>query len=380
MKKYIALLLVISIVLTLSVSAFADNEQLDSETLTLDEAQEATVDRSEEREVHINDSEDPDKPILHTDVSSSTYDMTHFDDRKELEEVRMLETEDAYTDLYDRIGDNNTYSVYWFESDTLPVDVTITVENVEEYKGFSYLYWKDDKIDGDWDSELNESDKKQHLIDNWYELKHEFDKVELTRDDLAFDLSKKSVDGKQSEIKKHTVTLTIENNGPIAIVTAYGSFLAGLAKEIKGAKTEWFTSSVYMVPVILRGNQTAELPSIIASDENITIIPYKDVKPDLDLITEEQWEQFKRGCKELKEHVPDGMATRYLFYLIENEPSDIVIRMDDIGIDDKVETKMYDGFWNNLYCKVISPGRVTIHANNTGLYAIFTEIKTDIFE
>ncbi len=372
MKKYLAALLAVILVLSLSVPAFA-NDPAD-ENVIINEG--ANVDR----EVMIKDSDEQDKPILNTDIASSDYYMTHFDDRAELEEeTRIKETEDTYADLYKYIGLDATFSVYWFESEYLPVDVTITVENLEQYKSFGYLYWKDDVLDSDWDSELTEEDKEQHLRDNWYELKHEFDKVEVENEDLAFDVSKESIkEGADTRI--HTVTLTIESNGPIAIVSPYGLYLAGLDVYLYEKHHQPFYPSVEMPPFIERGNQAAERPTVIASDEDVNVVPYKDVHPDLELITEEQWEQFREGCKQLKDQVPDNMTTRYLFFLIEKKPSDIVLRMDDIDTVDKVKCKLYDGSWHDQDCWVTEPGRVTIHADNTGLYAIFTKVETDIFD
>ena len=376
MKKYLAALLAIVLILSLSVPAFA--EEKNETTVTIGEDQKATVENTEEREVIIDDAEDTDKPILNTDVASSDYEMTHFDDRAELEETRKTETEDAYADLYKYIGRDATFSVYWFESEYLPVDVTITVENLDQYKSFGYLYWKDDTIDGDWDKELTEEDEKQHLRDNWYELKHEFDKVEVANEDLAFDVSKEA--NKEGDKKTHTVTLTIETTQPIAIVSPYGLYLAGLDGLLKAKHQEYYYPSVVWPTVIEKGDQTAEKPTVIASDENVNIVPYKDVAPDLELITEEQWAQFKEGCKQLKDQVPKGMTTRYLFYLIEPKPSDIVLRMEDIDTVDKVKCKMFDGSWHEQFCKVPEAGRIAIHADGTGLFAIFTEIETDIFE
>lgn len=376
MKKHLAAILAIVLVLSLSVPAFADEKN--DTTVTIGKDQKATVENTEEREVIIDDAEDTDKPILNTDVASSDYEMTHFDDRADLEETRMTETEDAYADLYKYIGLDATFSVYWFEAEVLPIDVTITVENLEEYKSFGYLYWKDDTIDGDWDAELTREDEKQFLRDNWYELKHEFDKVEVADEDLAFDHSKEAE--RETGKKTHTVTLTIESNQPIAIVSPYGLHLAGLDTLLWQKHHEFHVPSVEMPPIFMQGTQTAAEPTLLSSDEDVNIVPYKDVAPDLELITEEQWEQFKEGCKELKDQVPEKMTTRYLFYLIEDEPSDIVIRMDDIDTLDKVKVKLYNGTWNEELCKVIEPGRIGIHADGTGLFAVFTEIQTEIFE
>lgn len=377
MKKHLAAILAIVLVLSLSVPAFADEKN--DTTVTIGKDQKATVENTEEREVIIDDAEDTDKPILNTDVASSDYEMTHFDDRADLEETRMTETEDAYADLYKYIGLDATFSVYWFEAEVLPIDVTITVENLEEYKSFGYLYWKDDKVDNEeWDCELTESDEKQFLRDNWYELKHEFDKVEVADEDLAFDHSKEAERGTGK--KTHTVTLTIESNQPIAIVSPYGLQLAGLDKILWQKHLQPYVPSVEMPPIFIEGTQTAAAPTLLSSDEDVNIVPYKDVAPTLELITEEQWEQFKQGCKELKDQVPEKMTTRYLFYLIEDEPSDIVIRMDDIDTLDKVKVKLYNGTWNEELCKVIEPGRIGIHADGTGLFAVFTEIQTEIFE
>ena len=232
-------------------------------------------------------------------------------------------------------------------------------------------------IDGDWDSELTKEDEKQHLRDNWYELKHEFDKVELADEDLAFDVGKEA--DKQGDTKRHTVTLTIESNQPIAIVSPYGLYLAGLDGYLIEKHEQPYAPSVELPPIIIRGDQTSELPSVIASDEDVNIVPYKDVAPDLELITEEQWEQFKEGCKQLKDQVPEKMTTRYLFYLIEDKPSDIVLRMEDIDTVDKIRCKLFDGSWHEQSCKVPEPGRIAIHADNTGLFAVFTEIETEIF-
>ena len=374
MKKYLAVFMTIALILSLSVPAFADDNA--DENVIISETEGEDSDRA----VTIKDSDDQDKPILNTDVASSDYEMTHFDDRAELEEeTRITETEDAYADLYKYIGRDATFSVYWFESEVLPIDVTITVENLEEYKSYGYLYWKDDVLDSDWDSELTEEDKNQHLRDNWYEIKHEFDKVEVADEDLAFDLSKESIK-ESSDKKTHTVTLTLESNQPIAIVSPYGLYLAGLDVYLTEKPYQPYAPSVVLPPVIERGNQTAEKPTVIASDEDVNIVPYKDIHPDLELITEEQWEQFKQGCKELKDQVPEKMTTRYLFYLIEDRSSDIVIRMEDIVSADKVKCKLYDGSWHDQFCKVTEPGRITIHADNTGLFAVFTEIATDIFD
>ena len=375
MKKYLAAILAIVLVLSLSVPAFADDKN--HQTVTIGEDQKAVVENTEEREVIIDDAEDTDKPILNTDVSSSDYIMTHFDDRADLmEETRITETEDAYADLYKYIGLDATFSVYWFEADYLPIDVTITVENLDEYKSYGYLYWKDDKIDNEeWDCELTESDEKQFLRDNWYELKHEFDKVEVADEDLAFDVSKEAEKGTGK--KTHTVTLTIESNQPIAIVSPYGLQLAGLDKILWQKHLQPDIPSIAMPPIFIEGTQTAAGPTLLSSDEDVNIVPYKDVAPTLELITEEQWEQFKQGCKELKDQVPKGMTTRYLFYLIEKKGSDIVLRMEDIDTVDKVKCKLYNGSWNEEFCQVIEPGRIGIHADSTGLYAIFTEIQPE---
>lgn len=343
MKKYLAALLAIVLALSLSVPAFAEAE----ENVVIGEKRTVVIEGAEELD---------DTPVLNTDVTSATYDMIHFDDRKDLEDSKQDELEDSYNDLFSRIGENATFSEYWFESDVLPIDVIVTIEDKDQYEDFSYQYWEDNE---------------------WKELKHVFNEDTIDEDDLAFDKESKSADDQGSKERKLTVTLTIEHNGPIAIISTYGSSIGGFRTASSIAKEEaGVTLSVQKTPVAKRGNQTADMPTVIATtDEDVVIVPYKDMHQDLELINDTEWEYFKDGYKQLKDQVPEGMTTRYIFYLKEDEPSEVVLRMDDIETGAMVKCKMYNGSWQEQSCKVEKPGRVNVHADSSGFFAIFTEIE-----
>lgn len=316
MKKYLAAILSVALILALSVSALAAGE------IVIGEGRDVVITGAEELK---------DTPALNTDVVETTHQLTHFDDRKELDEEKQKELEKSYAEMYDLIGENATFSEYWFESDLLPLDVVIVLEDADSYEDFAYMCYEDGE---------------------WKELEHTFDE------------------------ENKTVTLTIYNNMPIAIVSAYGSSRAGFSTTtvvIEGEDKP--APSVEMTPTAKRGDRTAEMPTIVTCDEDVTIIPYKDFKPEVDLLQDFQWEIFEKGYKELKEQVPEGMTTRYVFYLTETRPSEVVLRMDDISVGDTVKCKMYNGSWFEEAIEVPRSGRVNISASGSGFYAIFTEIQ-----
>lgn len=335
MKKFLAAILAIVMLFALSVPVWADETSADDERKIVVEG----------------DSVLDDTPALNTDITDSTYDVTHFDDRKNLQEEKLLEIEDAYQNMYKRVGDNSCFTTYWFETELpLPIDLIITVEDIDSYKSFSYQCWRDK------DPEHPEYGK------DWFEIEHEFDKDTI------------SVEDEKSGKEKHTVTLTIEQNGPITILSEYGAALGGF-KHTPSVDYSGFVGSVSIPPIPKKGDRSAESPTVITCDEGVTIVPYKDVSKELGLINDSQWEQFKEGYKQLDDQVPKGMATRYVFYLIEEEPGVVVIRMDDIIKDEQVKVKVFNGSWLEQYHKVEEPGKVSFEATTSGFFAIFTQIE-----
>ena len=305
MKKSLAAFLAVALIFALSVPVLASAETAKN-VIVLDGVSELI-----------------DTPLLITDIKTSNQLYTHFDERDILTKPEQTLIETAYQVLFDRIKSKGCMSVYWEDFENYPVTMVIQVEDLESYKSFSYLYWKDD---------------------DWYDLKHEFN----------------------DENKE--VIMTIEMTGPIAIVATYGS--AGIPGVFKTEGSSHFVGSVKVEDSDEQGTQPALKPNLI-NGEYFSVVPFYDVS----LLDEHQLNVFQEGYRQLNDVVPEGMTTRYAFYLIADKENEAIFRMDDISRSDNVKCKMFNGSWKDLNCEVFNDGEVKVFDCTDGFYAIFTDIK-----
>ena len=264
-----------------------------------------------------------DTPLLITDIKTSNQPYTHYDERDVLAKPEQTLIETAYKVLFDRLKTKGCMSVYWENFESYPVTMVIQVEDLDSYKNFSYLYWKDD---------------------DWYDLEPEFND------------------------EAREVILTIKKTGPIAIVATYGP--VGIPAVFKKEGGSHFVGSVKVEDTDEEGTQPALNPSLI-NGEYFTVVPFFDIS----LLDEHQLNIFQEGYKQLKNVVPEGKTTRYAFYLITDKENDAIFRMDDILRADNVKCKMFNGSWGDLECEVVKDGEVKVFNCTDGFYAIFTDVK-----
>lgn len=114
--------------------------------------------------------------------------------------------------------------------------------------------------------------------------------------------------------------------------------------------------------------ETAALPVVVDLDPDMQVVTVNNAKT----LPEEDQKNFAEAQQTLKDAVPEGMMTRYFFYVMNKggAAKDVTMKMANAK---SVAAKLFNnGKWNTLETVVNDNGTVVIKNVTTGALAVFT--------